>query len=143
MPNFSFFSVVCLEEASAEEGEVAETVESVAEEDVPAEAPEVLLETAEATRGKAGTLETVVEKVAETVAETAEVVAEVAGVVHETAEEVAAVAEEVQKVAEEVEAAAEAVETPVIQAEEPASESNGMPPAPQEEAVAEATSTES
>ncbi len=41
MPNFSFFSV-CLEEASEEEGEVAETVEgSAAEEDVPAEAPEV------------------------------------------------------------------------------------------------------
>ncbi|XP_059371954.1 histone-lysine N-methyltransferase 2D-like isoform X3 [Carassius carassius] len=111
--------------ASAEEGEMAETVEAAVEEDVPAEAPEFLLETAEATRGKAGTLEAVVEKVAETVAETEEVVAEVAGVVHETAEEVAAVAEEVQKVAEEVEEAAEAVITPVIQAEEPASESNG------------------
>lgn len=118
---------------------MAETVESAADEDAPAEAPEVLLETAEATRGKEGTLETVVEKVAETVVEAAEV----AGVVHETAEEVAAVAEEVQKVAEEVEAAAEAVVTPLIQAEEPASEINGTPPAPQEEAVAEATSTES
>ncbi|XP_026112379.1 protein MGARP isoform X1 [Carassius auratus] len=131
------------EEAGAEEGEVAETVESAAEEDVPAEAPEVLLEAAEATRGKTGTLETVVEEVAETVAETAEVVAEVAGLVAETAEEVAAVAEEVQKVAEEVEAAAEAVVTPVIQAEEPASESNGTPPASKEEAEAEASGTES
>ncbi|RXN26845.1 calphotin-like isoform X1 [Labeo rohita] len=114
------------EEAGAEEGEAAETVESTAEEEVPAEAPEVFLETAEASSEKAGTLETVVEKVAETVAETAEVVAEVAGVVHETAEEVAAVAEEVQKVAEEIEAAAEAVITPVIQAEEPATESNEL-----------------
>lgn len=139
MLNFSFF-VVCLEEAGAEEAEVAESVESAAEEDVAAEAPEVLLETA--TGEETGTLETVVEEVAETVAETAEVVAEVAGVVAETAEEVAAVAEEVQKVAEEVEAAAEAVVTPVIQAEETVSESNGTPEASQEEAVAEATNTE-
>lgn len=141
MLNFSS-SVVRLEEAGAEE---AETVETAAEEDVAAEAPEVLLETAKATREETGTLETVVEKVAETVAETAEVVAEVAEVVAETAEEVAAVAavaEEVQKVAEEVEAAAEAVVIPVIQAEEPMSESNGTPAASAEEAVAEATGTE-
>nr|XP_055033750.1 fibrous sheath CABYR-binding protein isoform X2 [Misgurnus anguillicaudatus] len=100
----------------------------VAEEDVNAVAseieaePEVLMEVAQAK--DAGSLETVVEKVAEMVAETAEVVAEVAEVVAETAEEVAAVAQEVEKLAQEVETAAEAVVAPVIQAEEPSSESN-------------------
>lgn len=116
----------------------------VAEEDVNAVAneneaePEVLMEVAQAK--DAGSLETVVEKVAETVAETAEVVAEVAEVVAETAEEVAAVAQEVEKLAQEVETAAEAVVAPVI--EEPSSESNGTQPASQEETVTEATETE-
>ncbi|XP_065130005.2 uncharacterized protein mgarpa isoform X2 [Paramisgurnus dabryanus] len=111
---------------SGDEGD--EASETVAEEEVAAVAneneaePEVLMEVAQAK--DAGSLETVVEKVAETVAGTAEVVAEVAEVVAESAEEVAAVAQEVEKLAQEVETAAEAVVAPVIQAEEPSSESN-------------------
>lgn len=141
------FSVVCLEASEAEEAEATETAESASEESVSAVAneneaeTEVLMETAQVSKEPTGSLETVVDKVAETVAETAEVVAEVAEVVAETAEEVATVAQEVEKVAQEVEAAAEAIVAPVIQAEEPASESNGTPPTSQDEAITDATET--
>ncbi|XP_076878087.1 protein MGARP isoform X2 [Brachyhypopomus gauderio] len=58
--------------------------------------------------------ETVVETVAEAIAEAAEVVVEVATVVEETAEDVEAVAREVEVIAEEVESAAEAFEAPKL-----------------------------
>ncbi|XP_057205626.1 protein MGARP-like [Triplophysa rosa] len=133
--------------SEAEEAEATETAESASEEPVAAVAneneaeTEVLMETAQVSKEHAGSLETVVEKVAEMVAETAEVVAEVAEVVAETAEEVVTVAQEVEKVAQEVEAAAEVIVAPVIQAEEPASENNGTPPASQDEAITDATET--